>query len=171
MSSRQESRRERVPESRSGFDRHNPRHWTTTDHYSGITPLGLSQWLQDTPEPQWPTSYTELNAIGLGVWITDWLELGLPETGGATLTEVQVIRVFLFLLEQPEVFHALNHEQAVNDAFAQVLLCFAGKSAAFAGLDGSLLLSLTTGLRGLEAGEWPAQLFGLESVDLVANGS
>lgn len=168
---RQESRQERVTESRSGFDRHNPSHWVTTDHYAGITPLGLSQWLQDTPEPQWPTSYAELNVVGLGVWITDWLELGLTEIGGTALTEAQVVRVFLSLLAQPEVFQALSDARVIGDAFEQVLLRREGSSAAFAGQDNSLMQALLAGLQGLEAIDWPGQLFGLESVDLVVNGS
>ncbi len=168
-------RQERVCEmndySIEGFSHDNPRHWLTTDHYDGMTPLGLSQWLQDTPQEQWPATYAELHDIGLGVWIIDWLELGLAEIGGTALTESQVVKAFLLLLAQPEVFQALSEEQAIGDAFAQVLLGYRTNPENFAGLDNALLQNLITGLDGLTAVDWPEPLFGLESVELLANGS
>ena len=154
-----------------GFSDDNPRHWLTTDHYVGMTPLGLSQWLQDTPQEQWPATYAKLRDIGLGILVTDWLELGLAETSGAALAEAQVVRAFLLLLAQPEVFQALNEERAVGDAFAQVLLRYRDNPGSVAGLDATLLQSLINGLAGLTTVDWPEQMFDLESVDLLANGA
>lgn len=159
---RDESDWEEDHHSNEKFSHNNPRHWSVTDHYAGITPLGLSQWLQDTPQEQWPDSYEELQGIGLGVWITDWLELCLIGTSGELFTESQVVRAFLLLLAQPEVFELLSKVQAADEDFTETLTRYKSNPEGFAELDETLSQRLISGLHGLTSVYWPEKLFSLD---------
>lgn len=54
-----------------------PGHWMSDDVYEGLTPLGLSIWLSENPQAQWPVDLQGLAAMGVGKAVTDWIELVL----------------------------------------------------------------------------------------------
>lgn len=149
-------------DSSEGFNCNNPQHWSVTAHYIGMTPLGLSQWLQATSQEHWPATYAELNAMGLGAGVVDWLELGLIGNGEKVFSELQVVRAFVLLLAQPQVFELLGKTQAVDDAFSEILTHYKGGSEGIAELDETLLQSLISRLHGLTSINWPEKLFSLD---------
>ena len=69
-----------------------------------LTPFGLSDWLRQTPQSQWPESYTGLHRIGLGPWVIDWLELAIGCDAAEPLAEKAVVASFLYILSQPSLF-------------------------------------------------------------------
>lgn len=83
--------------------RDDPRYWRVEPHYSGLTPLGLTQWLRSHPQAEWPQSYAELCRIGVGAAVLDWLEFVLAEGEGETL----VVACFVRAMAQRDLHEAL----------------------------------------------------------------
>ena len=71
-----------------------PRYWTASEHYLGLTRLGVSERLRLTPAPEWQTTYMALWQMGLGVWMVDWLELVMASHGGTNRAEANVVDAF-----------------------------------------------------------------------------
>lgn len=94
------------------FDKYDPAHWINSDHYTGLSPLGLAEWLRLTPEDEWPSSFEELRDLGLGDWIFDWLEWRLGQLDGDT--EEEVVASFLKFMASQEVRAALDSGTAVK---------------------------------------------------------
>ena len=83
--------------------RDDPRYWCAEPHYTGLTPLGLTQWLRSHPQAEWPQAYAQLRRIGLGAAVLDWLELVLAEGEGEAL----VVACFVQVMAQRHVHEAL----------------------------------------------------------------
>ena len=73
------------------IDHHDPRYWAKSEHYEGLTPLGVSEWLRITPASQWPSTYVGLQQMGLGVALVDWLELAMASNAGTVHAESKVV--------------------------------------------------------------------------------
>lgn len=93
---------------RETLDLSNEHYWTQTEHYTGLTPLGVCEWLRINPEIEWPTTYEGLRHMGLGAWVVDWLELAVAQDGGGNYPEAEVVRTFLALLAESEMRSALE---------------------------------------------------------------
>ncbi|WEN41947.1 hypothetical protein CKCBHOJB_01529 [Thauera sp. GDN1] len=83
--------------------RDDPRYWCLEPHYTGLTPLGLTQWLSSHPQAEWPQAYAELRRIGLGAAVLDWLEFVLAEGEG----EARVVACFVQAMAQRDLHEAL----------------------------------------------------------------
>ncbi len=88
---------------RETLDRSDERYWTESDHYTGLTPLGVCEWLRITPEVAWPTTYEGLRRMGLGNWVVEWLEIAVAHEGAGRHEEAVVVRTFLHLLAESEM--------------------------------------------------------------------
>jgi Ca-activated chloride channel family protein len=88
---------------RETLDRSDARHWTESDHYTGLTPLGVCEWLRITPEEEWPSTYEGLRRMGLGDWVVEWLEIAVAHEGEGRHDEAVVVRTFLHLLAESEM--------------------------------------------------------------------
>ncbi len=83
--------------------RDDPRYWRAEPHYTGLTPLGLTQWLRSHPQAEWPQAYAELRRIGVGAAVLDWLEFVLAEGEGEAL----VVACFVQAMAQRDLHEAL----------------------------------------------------------------
>ncbi|MBP7640098.1 MAG: VWA domain-containing protein [Thauera sp.] len=83
--------------------RDDPRYWCAEPHYTGLTPLGLTQWLHSHPQAEWPQAYAELRRIGVGAAVLDWLEFVLAEGEG----EARVVVCFVQAMAQRDLHEAL----------------------------------------------------------------
>ena len=83
--------------------RDDPRYWCAEPHYTGLTPLGLTQWLRSHPQAEWPQGYGELRRIGVGAAVLDWLEFVLADGEG----EARVVACFVQAMAQRDLHEAL----------------------------------------------------------------
>ena len=83
--------------------RDDPRYWRAEPHYTGLTPLGLTQWLRSHPQAEWPQGYAELRRIGIGAAVLDWLEFVLAEGEGESF----VVACFVQVMAQRDLHEAL----------------------------------------------------------------
>lgn len=83
--------------------RDDPRYWCAEPHYTGLTPLGLTQWLHSHPQAEWPQAYAELRRIGVGAAVLDWLEFVLAQGEG----EARVVVCFVQVMAQRDLHEAL----------------------------------------------------------------
>ena len=117
-----------------GIDRRDARLWSQDAAYTGLTPLGLAQWLGEKPAAQWPADIDALAEAGVGQAVLDWLEFVLAaRLGDAALPAL------LRWLASAEVLASLRTDST-------------------AALPGELAQSLA----GITASAWPAQVFALE---------
>jgi len=93
---------------RQTLDLSNERYWSKTEHYTGLTPLGVCEWLRITPEIEWPTTYEGLRRMGLGAWVVEWLEFVAARNGEGRHPEAEVVRTFLALMAASEMRAALE---------------------------------------------------------------
>jgi len=138
-----------------------PHHWSTCEHYTGLTPLGLAEWLRRNTQPYWPKTYADLRDIGLGEAVTDWLELVV----GQNAEEEAVVLAFLSLMALPEA-----HADLVNKlgtlarikAHAKRLVSQGRSTPADAPLQAQIAARLAPILEALEPEAWPPCVFELE---------
>ena len=65
--------------------------WVESPGYTGLSPLGLVQWLCDNARGEWPTTFAGLRQIDVGQDLVDWLELVV----GAVHGEEDVVGGFI----------------------------------------------------------------------------
>ena len=87
-----------------GVDRTKPHYWVNSADYTGLTPLGLSEWLNKVPKNTWPTTYQELQSIVVGV-VVEWLELVIAPA--VALPEAVLIGAFLSVMANPDTHRSL----------------------------------------------------------------
>ncbi|MBS0506011.1 MAG: VWA domain-containing protein [Proteobacteria bacterium] len=129
------------------IDRSRPEHWSHAEDYQGLTPLGRCAWLRRMPPRKWPRSYAGLRAMGLGAWVTDWLELQIAPA--AQQAEGVVVQALLRYMAQPEVERALAEGRPLDGA----------------GGDEPLLRAIAGALRQARAGQWPPAVLALQPAD------
>ncbi len=142
------------------------RHWAELEHYSGLTPLGVSEWLRTTPMSGWPTTYQGLRQMGLGAWLVDWLELSMATHGGAVHDEQMVVEAFLYLMSRRETRASLAKSEGLLSAFRFTVQRLrglfasdpAGKSTR---VDRTLVAAMAEALEGMTASAWPDRVLAL----------
>lgn len=142
------------------------RHWAELEHYSGLTPLGVSEWLRTTPMSGWPTTYQGLRQMGLGAWLVDWLELTMATHGGAVHDEQMVVEAFLYLMSRRETRASLAKSEGLLSAFRFTVQRLrglfasdpAGKSTR---VDRTLVAAMAEALEGMTASAWPDRVLAL----------
>ncbi|TAH47911.1 MAG: VWA domain-containing protein [Betaproteobacteria bacterium] len=152
-------------------DRRDPREWCAEPHYTGLTPLGLAQWLRNHPKTEWPRSYAGLRGIGVGGAVLDWLEFVLAEG----LPEAQVVESFVRAMAQRELCDVLLASTGALGrlkALAQRLT--AGTVLPAQGTDArseraEFAARLQTLVKNLRADAWPKWMFDLRD-SVLAHG-
>ncbi|WP_295455788.1 VIT domain-containing protein [uncultured Thiodictyon sp.] len=131
-----------------------------------VTPLALSNWLRKTPHAQWPRTYRELQAIGLGAEVLDWLELVVAFSDPKRWEEETVVTTFLHCLSSDE-FHTLLARRGLADAARAIVQglqgALMGQSEVKTGgqVDPTLAARILTALQGVTADHWPESVFSL----------
>ena len=148
------------------IDHENPQHWSESEDYRGLTPLGLSEWLCITPSSEWPKTYTELRQIGLGAWVVDWLELTAATSDVRSLPEQTVVEAFLYVMSQRDTQESLKKSLGLLQSFKVILKSlFAGiPSASQTSVDAKLVEDVMDALDGMTADMWPAQVYAMETM-------
>ena len=130
------------------IDHLDPRYWARSQHYAGLTPLGVSEWLRLTPASQWPSTYVGLRQMGLGVALVDWLELTMATQAGTAHPEAKVVEAFLYLLSRRDTHESLATSEDLLGALQS-------------SVDVGLLAALAVELAGMTTSAWPDRVFEL----------
>lgn len=151
------------------MDRHDKRYWAKSEHYSGLTPLGISEWLRITPASEWPTTYTGLRQVGIGACLVDWLELVMAIHGGAMHAEPKVVEAFLYLMSGRDIYETLAKSEVLVGALMSAIARLHGMFSSDAAekpacVDVKLVEAMVTVLGGVTANAWPERVFSLDSV-------
>jgi len=120
--------------------------------YCGITPAGLAHWLNVNDKLLWPESYLDLERLGLGLAIREWLEFEL----GVDHPESTVVHTFLMILKAAMFDHDDDQEQSKN-AF-QVVADTAGPKSNGVAINSDLAMQIGTALQTATARSWPDTL-------------
>lgn len=161
---------------RGDIDRRNPSHWANAqiihgdeshDTYTGLTPLGVSEWLSITPQVYWPTTYAGLREMGLGISVVDWLELEMAACAGSTYPETTVVQAFLTLMSRRETHAALAQSEGLLGAFKSTVRRVRGVLGGEPAQPGTraddvLVQAMEAGLQGMTARAWPQRVLALE---------
>ncbi|NDP62956.1 MAG: VWA domain-containing protein [Polaromonas sp.] len=62
--------------------------------YTGLTPAGVVEWLRINDASFWPKLYPDLQAMGLGICVCEWLEFVI----GAEHDEAEVVETFVSVM-------------------------------------------------------------------------
>ena len=148
------------------IDHQDPRYWAKSEHYEGLTPLGVSEWLRITPASQWPSTYVGLRQIGLGSGLVDWLELAVASHAGAVHGEVKVVEAFLYLMSRRDTYESLAKSEGLLGALHSTVVrlrdVLSGSAAATpASADLGLVEAIAVGLDGMTTSVWPDRVFEL----------
>ena len=148
------------------IDHQDTRYWAETEHYSGLTPFGVSEWLRITPAAQWPSTYVGLRQMGLGVGLVDWLELAMATQVGTVHAESKVVEAFLYLMSRQDTYESLAKSEGLIGALQSTVLrlreLLASSSAeTSAGVDRGLVEAMAAGLDGMTTSTWPDRVFEL----------
>ena len=148
------------------IDHQDPRYWAKSEHYEGLTPLGVSEWLRITPASQWPSTYVGLRQIGLGVGLVDWLELAMAVHAGNVHAESKVVEAFLYLMSRRDTYESLAKSEGLIGALQSTVLrlqeLVSGSAAAApTNVDVGLVEAIAAGLDGMTTSAWPDGVFEL----------
>lgn len=148
------------------IDHQDPRYWAKSEHYEGLTPLGVSEWLHITPASQWPSTYVGLRQIGLGSGLVDWLELAVASHAGAVHGEVKVVEAFLYLMSRRDTYESLAKSEGLLGALHSTVVrlrdVLSGSAAATpVSADLGLVEAIAVGLDGMTTSVWPDRVFEL----------
>ena len=148
------------------IDHQDLRYWAESEHYEGLTPLGISEWLRLTPASQWPSTYAGLRQMGLGVGLVDWLELAVASQAGAVHAEAKVVEAFLYLMSRRDTYESLAKSVGMIGALQSTVLrlgeALSGSSAVTpASIDVRLVEAMMAGLDGMTTSTWPDRVFEL----------
>lgn len=151
------------------IDHQNSRYWAKSEHYEGLTPLGVSEWLHITPASQWPSTYVGLRQMGLGLWLVDWLELATATHEGTLHAESKVVEAFLYLLSRRDTYESLAKSEGLIGALQSTVFrlreVLSGSTEAKpASVDLGLVEAMVAGLVGMTTSAWPDQVFELGGV-------
>lgn len=140
------------------IDHDDPRLWSDTEHYAGLTPLGVAEWLHLTPRNEWPTTYEGLRAMGLGAWVIDWLQWRVAVSGGMQHSEEAVVAAFVHLMAWHA--HRMSPIQGLRAAL-QTMVQHLRKTPA--GIDMTLVDAMAADLQDMTAQRWPDAVLSLDA--------
>ena len=159
------------------IDHQDPRYWAKSEHYEGLTPLGVSEWLRITPASQWPSTYVGLQQMGLGVALVDWLELAMASNAGTVHAESKVVEAFLYLMSRRDTYESLAKSEGLIGALQSTVLrlreLLSGTAVATpTSVDLGLVEAMVAGLDGMTTSAWPDLVFELGgAVDGVSDAN
>ena len=147
------------------MSRKDGRYWMHSENYKGLTPLGLSEWLQLTPR-EWPTTYEGLRQLGLGAWLVDWLELVMGAHDGAAYPEHRVVYAFLFLMSRKITLASLNQSGGRVDASKSMGIWLSAQMRrepleTSGDVEPALVEAMAKELNRMTATAWPEDVFSL----------
>jgi hypothetical protein len=149
----------------------NPNHMSLSGDYIGLTPLGLSVWLNTRAREQWPRTLAGLRQAGVGGPVVDWLELVVAKGAPDGTDERDLVETFVCLLAARETFEALHASAADPGGAGRFPSGFANGLSVLEALLGAtghapeiqaLVAHLRQGLAGMRADAWPARVFAME---------
>lgn len=148
------------------IDHQDRRYWAESEHYSGLTPLGVSEWLRITPASEWPTTYMGLRQMGVGEWLVDWLELVMASHQGTLYLEPKVVEAFLYLMSRRDTYESLAKSEGLLGALKSTVLRLRGMFAVdpadrSVNIDVVLVEAMVAVLDGMTAGAWPDRVFSM----------
>lgn len=109
------------------------------------TPAELHRWLRSNPASLWPTSYRQLQDLGLALPLCEWLEFEI----GNGRAEAQVVAAFLaVVLERAPASHA-----GLQATVRGLQRAIAPKSAAQ--VPGEVAAQIRSALQEMSAQDWP----------------
>lgn len=148
----------------------NPNHMALSGDYIGLTPLGLSVWLNTRAREQWPRTLAGLRKAGVGGPLVDWLELVVAQGAPDGTDERDLVDTFVCLLAARETFEALLASAAEPTEAGRFPSGFANGLPVLAALLGAngrapeiqaLVAHLRQGLAGMRADAWPERVFAM----------
>ena len=149
----------------------NPNHMSLSGDYIGLTPLGLSLWLNTRAREQWPRTLAGLRKAGVGGPVVDWLELVVAQGAPDGTDERDLVETFVCLLAARETFEALLASAAEPGVAGRFPSGFAKGLSVLEMLLGAtgrapeiqaLVAHLRQGLAGMRAEAWPERVFAME---------
>ena len=142
-----------------------PRHWIQREHYHGLSPLGLAAWLQGQRKETWPQCFAELQRIGVGHALLDWLELVIGQPGeGQAWTEAEIVATFCYLMAGKKIRLAAQASSDFPGRFDKLKALLASKAPdEFPEVRLPLLETMCAALRDIRADAWPEQVFALDA--------
>ena len=145
-------------------DEKRPLHWVDTADYTGLTPLGLCEWLSVHPKDEWPTTYQALTEIGVGLPLVDWLEMVVAHPAG--WSESMATAHLLDVMAHPDTHRLLVQSLGVRERLSgfrrRVQGRWSGRASGGESLmDETLIHAITSALEGVRADRWPEHLFPL----------
>lgn len=151
-----------APAPTATIDSSDARLWARTRHYSGLTPLGLAEWLRLTPATEWPATYEGLRALGLGEWVLDWLQWRMAQDSGAA--EATLVTAFLQLMAWQDTWATLKPLHNLNGVLhSQVQQLRNRQTSLQAAVDMVLIEALAAELQGMTATGWPEAVLSLDA--------
>lgn len=132
------------PPQRECIDRSDARLWSQDAAYTGLTPLGLAQWLEQNTAAEWPTDVDALAALGVGQAVIDWIEFVLAVRWRVMAEGISPVTALLRWIDKAEVRAYLS--ATLNASTTPVLPAD----------------DMAAALTGITARAWPEQVFALE---------
>jgi Ca-activated chloride channel family protein len=160
-----------APRPHLAVDAGNPNHMSLSGDYIGLTPLGLSVWLNTRAREQWPRTLAGLRKAGVGGPVVDWLELVVAQGAPDGTDKRDLVETYVCLLAARETFEALLASAAEPAGVGRFPSGFTNGLPDLAALLGAtgrapeiqaLVAHLRQGLAGMRAEAWPAQVFAME---------
>ena len=137
------------------------------ENNTGMTPLGIHEWLLKTPKRRWPKSFLGLVRVGLGAWVIDWLEQLLTNQDGKLGSESTIVAAFLYVMSQPNLFESTTKakvwSQRLKDAILQLKKMNTGKATT--AIDVEQVEHIMASLAGMTAVQWPDTVYALRDLE------
>ncbi len=148
------------------IDHRDSQYWSESDHYTGLTPLGVSTWLSTAPPTGWPKSYRELRRMGLGVWVVDWLEFTFGNEDGRPIAEATVVEAFLYVISKLDIRQSQDKSQGLIQGLKATVLQMKNRlmgstKVGTSDVDFDLAEKIVVALEGMTTDQWPEQVFAL----------
>jgi Ca-activated chloride channel family protein len=148
------------------IDHRDSQYWSESDHYTGLTPLGVSTWLSTAPPTGWPKSYRELRRMGLGVWVVDWLEFTFGNEDGRPIAEATVVEAFLYVISNLDIRQYQDKSQGLIQGLKATVLQMKNRlmgstKVGTPDVDFDLAEKIIVALEGMTTDQWPEQVFAL----------
>ena len=126
--------------------KHPPR--ALQEAYVGLTPAGIEAWLAINDVKFWPEKYSELERMGLGPSIYEWLQFEI----GQGMQEAVVVRVFLVVMREFN-FAAFQGRRTISESIkAAVTTIKIGR------INEAVADAIRNGLKGIDAQRWPERI-------------